>query len=89
MTRHEDFFRTTDIELSACIMTALNRKPMEIVPGVDLVEFIFPSDETVQEVALKYAAGRLVQEVRRLAANRSWLYRQTREVARTGQGVRP
>ncbi len=86
--RHEEF-RTTDIELSAAIMTALNQKPLEIVPGRELVEFVFPPSETVEEVALKYAAGRLLQEVRRLAANRSWLYRRAREVARTGQGVRP
>lgn len=87
MTRHEEI-RTTDINLAASIMTATNRKPVEIAKGRELVEFTFPADETTKAVALEYAAGNLMQEVRRLAANRSWLYRQTRAVANDGREVR-
>ncbi len=80
MTRHEEI-RTTDINLAASIMTATNRRPTHITAGLELVEFTFPADETAKAVTLEYAAGNLMQEVRRLAANRSWLYRQVRSVA--------
>ncbi|GAB7026026.1 hypothetical protein [Geotalea toluenoxydans] len=86
MTRHEDF-RTSDIELAAALMTATNRKPLAIMPGVELVEFIFPGDEVVQSVVMKYAAGRLILEVKRLAANRTWLYRQVQQVKKRGSEV--
>ncbi|WP_243373611.1 hypothetical protein [Geotalea sp. SG265] len=88
MTRLEDF-KTTDIELAAAIMTASKAKPLAIIPGLDLVEFVFPDDETTQAVIRKYAAGTLFQEVRRLAAHRKWLYRQIKEVEKKGREVRP
>lgn len=80
-------FKTHDIELAAALMTA-GQKPRKIAPGEKLIEFSFPANETVHSVALKYAAGNLFQEVRRLAAHRRWLYRQIREVANTGREVR-
>ena len=88
MTRLEEI-RTTDINLAAAIMTATNLKPAKIAKGSELVEFTFPANEKTKGVALKYAAGTLTQEVRRLMANRSWLYRQAREVTRSGREVRP
>lgn len=88
MTRPLDF-HTSDLELAASLMTAVNRKPEMIAPGTELVEFFFPANEATQAVVMKYAAGTLFQEVRRLAANRSWLYRQVREVVKHGRAVRP
>ncbi|MEZ4601433.1 MAG: hypothetical protein R2940_16720 [Syntrophotaleaceae bacterium] len=82
--RHLEF-TTTDIELAAALMVALNAKPSEIRPGKELVEFTFPKNEATESVITKFAAGSLFQEVRRFASNRSWLYRQVREVARTGK----
>ncbi len=64
MTRHEEI-RTTDINLAASIMTATNRRPTHITAGLELVEFTFPADETAKAVTLEYAAGNLMQEVRR------------------------
>lgn len=87
MLRHEDF-KTHDIELAAALMTATGQKPRKIAPGNKLIEFIFPANEIVHSVVLKYAAGNLFQEVRRLAAHRRWLYRQIREVENTGREVR-
>lgn len=78
---------TSEIELAAAIMTATNTKPVSITPGRELVEFTFPSNEITEAIAIKYASCSLFQEVRRLANNRSWLYRQIREVTRTGAGV--
>ena len=82
--RHEEI-RTTDLNLAASIMTATNHKPT-VTAGRDLVEFTFPADEATKAVAVEYATGTLMQEVRRLAVNRTWLYRQTREVGRTCRG---
>lgn len=70
-------FKTTDIELAAALMTC-GQRPGKIAPGPELVEFHFRHDERLHEVALQYAAGTLVLEVRRLANSRSWLYRQVR-----------
>ncbi len=81
-------FTTTDIELAAALMVALDRKPV-IQPGVDLVEFTFPMTAATESVITKYAAGNLVQEVRRLANYRGWLYRRIREVKLTGKVIRP
>lgn len=86
--RHLEF-TTTDIELAAALMVALNAKPAEIRPGRELVEFTFPMTETTETVITKYAAGRLLQEVRRFANNRSWLYRQIRLIDQTGKVIRP
>jgi hypothetical protein len=79
---------TSEIELVAAIMTATNTKPVSITPGRELVEFTFPSNENTESVAIKYASCSLFHEFRRLANNRSWLYRQIREVARSGAGVK-
>ena len=68
-------------------MVALDRKPV-IQPGVDLVEFVFPMTEAAEKVITKYAAGKLVQEVRRLANYRGWLFRRVREVKQTGKVIR-
>jgi hypothetical protein len=81
-------FTTTDIDLAAAIMTAASKKPLAIRPGAHLVEFIFPDDETTQAVIKRYAGNSLLQEVRRFAAHRAWLYRQARDVARGGFEVR-
>jgi len=80
-------FTTSDIELAACFLTA-GGKLSRIIPGRELVEFVFPLTEITREIAIEYAAGDLCQKVRLLARNRSWLYRQIREVARTGREVR-
>jgi len=80
---------TTDIELASAIMTAAGRKPAAIRPGKELVEFLFPMNEITQAVAIRYAAGTLFQDVRRLANNRRWLYQQVRAVAASGKEVRP
>ncbi len=78
---------TTDIELAAALMTATSRRPLTIYPGRELVEFTFPVNEITEAVTMKYASSTLFQEVRRLANSRSWLYRQCRDVARSGMGV--
>lgn len=78
---------TSDIELAAALMTATNKRPVGISPGRELVEFTFPANEITEAVMMKYAAGTLFQEVRRLAGSRSWIYRQCRDVARSGAGV--
>lgn len=82
--RNEDF-TTTDFELAAALMVALNAKPAKICPGKELVEFTFPRTETTEAVITKYDSGSLMQEVRRLAGYRSWLHRQGQEVALTGK----
>lgn len=81
-------FTTTDIDLAAAIMTATGKKPLAIRPGVQLVEFVFPDDETTQAVIKRYAGNSLLQDVRRFGAHRAWLYRQARDVARGGFEVR-
>jgi hypothetical protein len=80
-------FSTKDLELAAALM-ASGIRPKLIAPSKDLVEFHFANDDNVQSIALQYAAGTLLLEVRRLACNRTWLFRQVREVARTGREVR-
>lgn len=86
MTRPE-IITTSDIELAAALMTATNKKPVSIRPGKALVEFSFSANEITQAVTIKYATSTLCQEVRRLANNRTWLYRQCRSVANSGVGV--
>lgn len=78
---------TSEIELAASIMTATNTKPVSITPGRNHVEFTFISNEITESVIIKYASCNLFQDVRRLAINRSWLYRQRHEVASSGAGV--
>ncbi len=78
---------TSDIELAAALMTATNNKPVSIHLGKALVEFTFPVNEITEAVMMKYASSTLCQEVRRLANNRTWLYRQCRSVANSGVGV--
>ncbi|MDY0301426.1 MAG: hypothetical protein RBQ99_07575 [Trichlorobacter sp.] len=78
---------TTDIELAAALMNATNKKPESIHPGEQLVEFTFPTNEITEAVTMKYATSTLCQDVRRLANSRKWLYRQCRDVARSGVGV--
>ncbi len=85
MVRSSDF-QTTDIELAAALMTC-GQRPEMIAPGAELVEFHFPNNDKVREIAVQYAAGTLCLEVRKLANSRSWLYRQVREISRSGQGV--
>lgn len=85
MTRSNEF-KTVDIELAAALV-ASGQEPQGIVPGGRLVEFIFPNNEAVKDIALGYAAGTLCLEVRRVANSRSWLYRQVKEVTRTGREV--
>ena len=80
-------FKTIDIELAAALMVATDAKPRRILPGVKLVEFVFDEDDVVRDTIFRYSSGTLLQEVRRLANCRSWLYRQTREVS-TGREVR-
>lgn len=86
MTRPEKI-TTYDIELAAALMTATQKRPVCIFPGPELVEFTFPANDISESVIMKYAACTLLQDVRRLAKNRSWLYRQCRDVARSGVGV--
>jgi hypothetical protein len=86
MKRHENII-TTDIELAAALMTATNKKPFNIRPGKELVEFSYPNNEITSEATMKYATSTLCQEVRRLATCRTWLYRQVRDVARSGREV--
>ena len=85
MTRPFEF-SSQDIELSACLLTA-GGKLLRITPGRELTEFTFLLNETSQETVFEYSAGTLCQKVRPLVKNRSWLYRQIREVSRTGRGV--
>ena len=80
MTRPSDF-KTTDIELAAALMTS-GQRPEMIAPGAELVEFHFPNNDRVREVAVQYAAGTLCLEVRKLANSRSWLYRQVKKAGR-------
>lgn len=80
-------FSTEDLELSASLLTA-GGKLIRIAPGGELVEFTFRLNEASQETVFEYSAGTLSQRVRPLAKNRSWLYRQIREVSRTGREVR-
>jgi hypothetical protein len=86
MTRPNEF-KTTDIELAAALMTS-GSKPIRIAPGRDLVEFFFCNDDEVQNLTMQYASGTLCLEVRRLANSRGWLYRQVKEIGRTGREVR-
>lgn len=78
MTRQTEF-QTTDLDLSAAIMTATGRQPHILqVSGQPLVSFQFPNDETTMAIVISYASGDLVQPVKRFAACRTWLYRQAR-----------
>ncbi len=86
--RHSDF-TTTNIDLAAALMVATNAKPAVIKPGRELVEFSFRVNETTESVITKFAAGKLVQDIQRFSSNRSWLYRQCREIDRTGREIRP
>lgn len=82
-------FKTTDIKLSAAIMTATGKKPQLIRPGRELIEFVFPMNDDVETVVMKYSSGSLMQEVQRLFNNHSWLYRQIREFDHVGRDIRP
>ena len=79
-------FRTSDLELSACIVTA-GVAPLKIVPGRELVEFVFPINGTIQDTINEYSAGTLCQAVRKLAKHRTWLYKQMKDVVRFGREV--
>lgn len=84
MTRPTEIgFKTTDIDLSAAIMTDSGSRPTA-QPGRDLIEFSFFDDEAVRKTALAYASGNLQQNVKKFAANRAFLYRLAREVTRSG-----
>ncbi|WP_224983567.1 hypothetical protein [Geomonas agri] len=76
-------FQTTDIDLSATIMTATGKIPAVLSrPGKALVTFEFADDDATRAVVFTYATGELVQPVKRFAACRSWLYRKAKEVTR-------
>jgi hypothetical protein len=82
MTR-QPAIQTNDIDLAAVYMTATGLKPgMYRATGDTLVTFQMPSDKATRKVMLEYALGSLELNVKRFAACRAWLYRQTR-------GVRP
>lgn len=74
-------FQTSDLDLAAAIMTATNKRP-EIYrqPGHQLKTFEFPSDDITKSIVIAYAAGELIQPVKRFAACRSWLYRHAKGV---------
>ena len=74
-------FQTSDLDLAAAIMVATGRQPEVFQqPGRALITFEFPDDEATRSVIIAYAAGELVQPVRRFAACRAWLYRQAKGV---------
>lgn len=75
---------TTDLNLAAALMTATNTHPVKIYPGNDFVAFDFQSNERTEAVMVKYAAGTLVLNVRRLGRCRLWLDRKCRVVASNG-----
>lgn len=80
MTR-QPAIETNDIDLAAVYMTTTGLKPiLHLTPETVFVTFQMPSDETTRNVMVAYAAGTLELNVKRFAACRSWLYRQTREV---------
>jgi hypothetical protein len=80
MARPKDF-QTTDIDLAAAIMTATGSQPgIVLQPGQTLVTFEFEDDETSRSIIIAYATGELRQSVKRFAACRAWLYRQTKGV---------
>lgn len=85
--RNEEF-STTNIELAAALMTATNKRPLAIRAGVEFGEIVFPASEAIQAVITRYATGTLMQEVRRLAGNRSWLNLQLRQLDREGKEMR-
>jgi len=85
LTRRDEF-KTVDIELASALMTS-GIRPCRIAPGENLVEFHFHNIDDVQGIALEYASGTLCLQVRKLANSRSWLYRQIREVSKTGREV--
>lgn len=73
--------QTSDIDLSAAIMTATGRTPaIYRQPGQALVTFEFKDDDESRAVIVAYATGELVQPVKRFAACRAWLYRQAKGV---------
>jgi hypothetical protein len=70
---------TTDLDLAAAIMTATDRQPTVILqPGKPLATFEFTDDEFTRTIIIAYATGELVQPVKRFAACRAWLFRQTK-----------
>ena len=81
MTTRPAESQTSDIDLSAAIMTATGRKPAIFrQPGQALVSFEFKDDDESRAVIIAYATGELVQPVKRFAACRAWLYRQAKGV---------
>ena len=75
-------FKTSDIDLSAAVMTATGILPDIELPGSsdsDLVEFAFPDTDQVQKIVLRYAASSLSLPVDRFARKRSWLFKRMRK----------
>lgn len=88
MTR-SDYIQTTDIDLSAAIMTLTESRPI-LSPGRntgDLVEIIFPASAEIRLIAQRYATGELLAPVKRLATLRNTLFRYIKEVERTRREV--
>lgn len=88
MTR-PDHIHTTDIELSAAIMTLTELRP-ELFPGRnigDLVEIVFPASDEISLIIQRYNTGELNAPVKRLAVWRKTLCRYIKEVERTRRGV--
>ncbi|WP_224983010.1 hypothetical protein [Geomonas agri] len=79
MTNRPAEFQTTDIDLSATIMTATGKMPAILrQPGKALVTFEFSDDDATRAIVFTYATGELVQPVKRFSACRAWLYRQAK-----------
>lgn len=80
MTRPTEF-QTSDLDLAAAIMTATGRQPeVFLQPGRQLITFEFFDDEATRSIIIAYAGGELMQSVKRFAACRAWLYRQTKNL---------
>lgn len=81
MTTRPAESQTSDIDLSAAIMTATGRTPtIYRQTGQVLVSFEFKDDDESRAVIYAYATGELVLPVKRFAACRAWLYRQAKGV---------
>jgi hypothetical protein len=90
--RPTENFKTSDIDLSAAIMTATGIAP-DIDPGsrendFTLAEFSFPDTDPVQKIVLRYAGGNLSLPVVRFARNRACLFRRMRKAIESGKRLR-
>ena len=73
-------FQTSDIDISAEIMTATGRQLEKFQqPGRALTTFEFPDDEITRITIIDYATGELPQPAKRFAARRA-LCRQAKAV---------